>query len=92
MKVGTPSIKDHAAHHQLDLLIGSAPRDHETLSPGEPSSHIPIQIAQSKLQRLKRAKLSGLLDHLMALTILMVLSHAEEEVDTMEKRLDSHLN
>lgn len=92
MKVGTQSTKDHVAHLQLDQLIGLAPKDLETSLPGGPLSHIPIQIAQSKLQRLKRAKLSGLLDHLMVLTILMVLSHAEEEVDTMEKRLDSHLN
>ena len=92
MKVGTQSIKDHVAHLQLDQLIGLVHKDHETSLPGEPSSHIPIQIAQSKLQRLKRAKPSGLLGHLMVLIILMEHSHAEEEVDTMEKKLDSHLN
>ena len=92
MKVGTQLIKDHAAHHQLDQLIGLVPKDHETSSLGGPSSLMPIQIAQSKFQSLKRVKLSGLLDHLTALTILMAHSPAGEEVDTMEKRLDFHLN
>jgi hypothetical protein len=92
MKVGTQSIKDHVAHHQLDQLTGSVPKDHETSSPGGPLSHMPMQIAQSKFQSLKRAKVSGLSDHLTVLTILMAHSPAGEEVDTMEKRLDSHLN
>ena len=92
MKVGTQSIKDHAAHLQPDQLIGLVPKDHETSSPGELSNHTPIQTAQSKFQNLKRAKLSDLSDHSMALTILMAHSHAEEEVDTMEKRLNFHLN
>ena len=92
MKVGTQLIKDHVAHHQPDQLIGLVPKDHETSSPGGPLSHMLIQIAQSKFQSLKRVKLSGLLDHLTALTILMAHSPAGEEVDTMEKRLDSHLN
>ena len=92
MKVGTQSIKDHAAHLQLDQLTGLVHKDHETSSPGELLSHINIRTAQSRFQNLRRAKLSDLLDLSMGQTILMAHSHAGEEVGTMEKRLSSQLN
>ena len=92
MKVGTQSIKDHAAHPQPDQLTGLVPKDHETSSPGELLSHINIRTAQSRFQNLRKAKLLDLLDLSMGQTILMAHFHAGEEVGTMEKRLSSQLN